>query len=94
MVLQVALEAFAFWGMAGNAVRWCELECMRSLQDHSRVDVLCCCSALPAGVCVQSLATGGKVLLDPSSDEAFREEAGMLLAMMPTANEVSSGWLL
>lgn len=36
---------------------------------------------------LQSLAQG-KLLLDPSSDEVFREEAGLLLAMMPTANEV------
>jgi exosome complex component MTR3 len=30
----------------------------------------------------------GSLLLDPTADEAFREEAGLLLALMPTSNEV------
>ena len=30
------------------------------------------------------------LLLDPTADEAFREEAGLLLALMPTSNEVGA----
>ena len=38
----------------------------------------------------------GALLLDPSADEVAREEAGLLLALMPTCNEVgpagAGGW--
>lgn len=33
----------------------------------------------------------GRLLLDPTADESYREEGGLLLALMPTANEVRRG---
>lgn len=32
----------------------------------------------------------GKLLLDPTAPEAAREEAGLLVAMMPSINEVAA----
>ena len=37
--------------------------------------------------CLQSRVEGG-LLLDPSADETHREDGGLLLALMPTCNEV------
>jgi len=42
----------------------------------------------PLPACPQSRVDGA-LLLDPTSDEVFREEGGLLLALMPTCNEVS-----
>ena len=50
-----------------------------------------------SGVSVQSRVEG-HLLLDPTSEEAAREDAGVLLAMLPSANQArapcTSYWVL
>ena len=35
---------------------------------------------------------GGELLLDPTADESYHEDGGVLMAMMPNANLVRSCW--
>lgn len=49
---------------------------------------LCCIGAVRECPCPVQSRVEGSLLLDPSADEAHREDAGLLLAFMPTCNEV------
>ena len=49
-----------------------------------------CCSLphhAPRPACLQQSRVEGALLLDPTADEAAREEAGLTLAIMPASNE-------
>ena len=46
-------------------------------------------SVISSSLCVQSRVEG-QLLLDPTADESYREEASALLALMPSINEVKT----
>jgi len=72
--------------LAGGAAGWAALR--PSCPAHPAKQLLTACArwrALPMQSCYED-----RLLLDPSSHEASRQQGGLLLAMMPAVNEV--GW--